>query len=115
MKKKDDNTPQITLYEKYGEVRLESPEMNLKILSNRELYIQRPDKNAHTKVEGVKVPKGLSADDKMIWLVRYRELLIENLSENPPVFSDESSIPSSNPSSADDRLQSKKEQGGEKE
>lgn len=85
-----DSTPQITLYEKYGEVRLESPEMSLKILSNRDLYIKRVDQPSHSQV-GIKVPKGLSTDDKMIWLVRYRELLLEDLSEHPPIHIHEES------------------------
>lgn len=74
----------IVFKEKYGEVHLESPEMNLKLTTDRALYIKKPADKQFSRVGTFKTPEGMSKEQKMIWLIKYRESLIEELTNNPP-------------------------------
>ena len=72
----------ITVYKRGGDLVLESQFVDLKLSSDRRLWIRRNWKKDNQHLDsGVKIPMGLSRAQKEMWLMEYRKRLIEKQGE----------------------------------
>lgn len=65
----------MELIHKDGEVILKSPEVNLKILTSRHLYIQFPEQKMF-KTLNYQLPEGYTREQKEIFLTTFRNRLL---------------------------------------
>jgi hypothetical protein len=75
-------TMTIQLFKKGNDLVLESQFVDLKITSDRKLWVRRNWKKESQHVDtGVRVPMGLSRSQKELWLMEFRKKMIEKQGE----------------------------------
>jgi len=62
---------------KHGEVSVVGRVVSVKITPDRKVWVRWESKSSRFVSLGRKVPQGLSRVDKELWLVRYRNLILE--------------------------------------
>jgi hypothetical protein len=70
----------LKIKEDNGEIVLESAEVNVKITTNRDIYMRTP-KQGEFKPTGHKVPLGMSIEQKAIYALRLRNQYIQKFNE----------------------------------
>jgi len=75
----------LKIEEHPGEIILYSPEVNIKIVSNRDVFIHYPLMEYRINFRGInkKIPIGFSREEKEIWMVRLRHKILRAQEETP--------------------------------